>query len=192
MIGFSLSLVALLVSLLIFCRFRSLRNNRTRIHKNLFIAMIIQVLIRLTVYLDQLIIRSSGLNHGGPRHGQLQGIDNTPFLCEASYFLLEYAKTAMFMWMFIEGLYLHNVVSVTVFHAKFPLRMYAVIGWGGPIVMTLIWAVVTAVYVGQPGECWWGYNLTPYYWILEGPRLTVILVSTLIVKSQLFSRAIII
>lgn len=28
-------------------------------------------------------------------------------------------------------------------------------------------------------KCWYGYNLTPYYWILEGPRLTVIIVSTI-------------
>lgn len=34
-----------------------------------------------------------------------------PVLCEASYALLEYAKTAMFMWMFIEGLFLHNMVT---------------------------------------------------------------------------------
>jgi len=34
-----------------------------------------------------------------------------PVLCEASYVLLEYVKTAMFMWMFIEGLFLHNMVT---------------------------------------------------------------------------------
>lgn len=28
-------------------------------------------------------------------------------------------------------------------------------------------------------RCWWGYNLTPYYWILEGPRLAVILLNFL-------------
>ena len=32
---------------------RSLRNNRTRIHKNLFVAMLMQVVIRLTLYVDQ-------------------------------------------------------------------------------------------------------------------------------------------
>lgn len=26
-------------------------------------------------------------------------------------------------------------------------------------------------------RCWWGYNLTPLYWILEGPRLAVILLN---------------
>lgn len=48
--------------------FRSLRNNRTRIHKNLFIAMVIQVLIRLILYIDQAIVREQGQQHG---------IDNT-------------------------------------------------------------------------------------------------------------------
>lgn len=34
-----------------------------------------------------------------------------PILCEATYILLEYARTAMFMWMFIEGFFLHNMVT---------------------------------------------------------------------------------
>lgn len=34
-----------------------------------------------------------------------------PVLCEASYVLLEYARTAMFMWMFIEGFFLHSMVT---------------------------------------------------------------------------------
>uniref|UniRef100_A0A182NMM3 G-protein coupled receptors family 2 profile 2 domain-containing protein n=1 Tax=Anopheles dirus TaxID=7168 RepID=A0A182NMM3_9DIPT len=127
-VGFSLSLVA------------GLRNNRTRIHKNLFVAMVIQVVIRLTLYIDQAIIRSGGKKFG---------IDNTPFLCEASYVLLEYARTCMFMWMFIEGLYLHNVVTVTVFQGRFPHTLYAIVGWGGPVVLTVIWAITTAQYIRQ-------------------------------------------
>lgn len=173
-VGFSLSLTALIVSLVIFCRFRSLRNNRTRIHKNLFVAMVIQVIIRLTLYIDQAIIRSGSKGYGN--ESSRHGIDNTPYLCEASYILLEYARTCMFMWMFIEGLYLHNVVTVTVFQGRFPHTLYAMLGWGGPVALTAIWAVTTAQYVGQQ-KCWWGYNLTPYYWILEGPRLAVVLLN---------------
>ncbi|XP_058117660.1 PDF receptor [Anopheles ziemanni] len=173
-VGFSLSLVALIISLIIFCKFRGLRNNRTRIHKNLFVAMVIQVVIRLTLYIDQAIIRSGGKKFGN--ESSRQGIDNTPFLCEASYVLLEYARTCMFMWMFIEGLYLHNVVTVTVFQGRFPHTLYAVVGWGGPVVLTVIWAITTAQYIRQQ-KCWWGYNLTPYYWILEGPRLAVVVLN---------------
>lgn len=43
----------------------------------------------------------------------------------------------MFLWMFIEGLYLHNVVTVTVFQGKFPHLFYAALGWGAPVIMTV-------------------------------------------------------
>jgi len=63
----------------IFSFFRSLRNNRTRIHKNLFIAMVIQVVIRLTLYIDQAVIRGASSDHYSPgiRSHHRQGIDNT-------------------------------------------------------------------------------------------------------------------
>ncbi|XP_063987370.1 PDF receptor-like isoform X2 [Diachasmimorpha longicaudata] len=170
-VGLSVSLTALLISLVIFCRFRSLRNTRTRIHKNLFVAMVIQVVIRLTLYIDQAFVKTDVV-------GSQQGINNTPVLCEASYVLLEYARTAMFMWMFIEGFFLHNMVTVTVFHETSYYRMYRLVGWGFPAVMTFAWAIVTAFYY-HPLKCWWGYNLSVYFWILEGPRMAVVLLNFL-------------
>lgn len=49
--------------------YRGLRNSRTRIHKNLFIALEIQVVVRLTLYIDQVIVKKK-LNFW-------QGIHNT-------------------------------------------------------------------------------------------------------------------
>ncbi|XP_047108870.1 PDF receptor-like, partial [Schistocerca piceifrons] len=181
-VGFSVSLAALLVSLAIFYRFRSLRNNRTRIHRNLFVAMVVQVVIRLTLYADQAVVRGGASTQpapAAPRTAHRQGIDNTPVLCEASYVLLEYARTSMFMWMFVEGLYLHNAVTVTVFQEGSYLVAYSLLGWGVPVLMTAAWAVTTAVRYGGSNRCWWGYNLTPYFWILEGPRLGVIVLNFL-------------
>ncbi|XP_049852895.1 PDF receptor-like [Schistocerca gregaria] len=170
-VGFSVSLAALLLSLAIFCRFRGLRNNRTRIHRNLFVAMVVQVVIRLTLYADQAVVRGGAVAD--------PGIDNTPVLCEASYVLLEYARTSMFMWMFVEGLYLHNAVTVTMFQEGSYLLVYSLLGWGVPVLMTAAWAVTTAIKYGGSNRCWWGYNLTPYFWILEGPRLGVIVLNFL-------------
>ncbi|XP_011064805.1 PREDICTED: PDF receptor isoform X1 [Acromyrmex echinatior] len=174
-VGLSISLVALLASLVIFCRFRSLRNTRTRIHKNLFVAMVVQVLIRLMLYIDIAIYRRKP-------HGIQRGIGNTPVLCEASYVLLEYVKTAMFMWMFIEGLFLHNMVTVTVFQETSYYRMYRFVGWGCPVLMTSAWVIVMAFYYHPKSKfprCWSGYNLSSYFWILEGPRFAVILLNFL-------------
>ncbi|XP_065365244.1 PDF receptor isoform X2 [Calliphora vicina] len=174
-VGLILSLVALIISLIIFCNFRSLRNNRTKIHKNLFMAMVLQVVIRLTLYLDQAYRRDS---QETTSNNSLSGIENTPYWCEASYVLLEYAKTAMFMWMFIEGWYLHNMVTVTVFQGRFPYKLFFMVGWGMPVLMTAIWATCTAIYyAASTHDCWWNYNLTPYYWILEGPRIIVITIN---------------
>ncbi|KAK8377790.1 hypothetical protein O3P69_014023 [Scylla paramamosain] len=167
-VGLSLSLASILVSLAIFSYFRSLRNNRTKMHFNLFVAMVIQLMVRLTLYIDQYITRKT--------QQRTTGIDNTPVLCEGVYVLMEYARTAMFLWMFLEGHYLNSMLTVAVFTDHPNYTVYNLLGWGLPVVMTAVWAAVTAVqHTGT--ECWWGYNLSPYFWILEGPRLTVIIVS---------------
>ena len=40
--------------------------------------------------------------------------------------------------------------------------------------MTMTWAIVTGLHFGS--HCWFGYNHTSYYWIVEGPRLALIAV----------------
>lgn len=56
-IGLCVSLVSCVTSLFIFCYFRTLRCHRTRIHRNLLLAIIVQVIIRLVLYIDQYIAR---------------------------------------------------------------------------------------------------------------------------------------
>jgi hypothetical protein len=51
-----------------------------------------------------------------------------------------------------------------------------------------IWASYTAVQKGNQ-KCWYGYNLTPYYWILEGPRMTVVAVSVIANNTSLCAPA---
>jgi len=53
-----------------------------------------------------------------------------PIVCECLLTLVEYTKTVMFMWMFIEGYYLHNIVVVTVFPFDLNYTAYYVVGWG--------------------------------------------------------------
>lgn len=164
MVGLGVSLLSLAFSLFIFFRYRVLRNNRTKIHKNLFLSTILQTFIRLVIYIDQSF--------------EDKVIETTPYLCESFYVLLEYAKTAMFMWMFIEGLYLHNVITVTVFQEYSYMKLYFWLGWTLPLALTIVWVVIMIVCTENTG-CWYLYYFLPYYWILEGPRLTVIIVNLL-------------
>jgi hypothetical protein len=42
-----------------------------------------------------------------------------PYLCESFYVLLEYGRTAMFHWFLVEGLHLHNVLTINVFQGSY-------------------------------------------------------------------------
>ncbi|XP_063913552.1 PDF receptor-like isoform X3 [Zophobas morio] len=163
MVGLSFSLVSLIISLLIFFQYRVLKNNRTTIHKNLFFATLLQVIFRLIKYVDQELNDKDRI------------IEHTPGLDKTCTALLEYAKTAMFMWMFIEGLYLHNMITVTVFQADTYIKLYFYIGWTVPASLTAAWVSTMIVFKSS----WGFYYFLPYYWILEGPRSTIIVVNLL-------------
>lgn len=51
-------------------------------------------------------------------------------VCELLYALMEYTKTVMFMWMLIEGMYLHNMLVLSVFSGKPNYVIYYSLGWG--------------------------------------------------------------
>lgn len=100
-----------------------------------------------------------------------------PILCECGQVILEWSKTASFMWMYNEGVYLYRIIKSRVLRINsINLRMY-IFGWGVPALMTSIWLSITIIYYKKSSSvCWWGYNLLPYFWILEGPRIIIIIV----------------
>lgn len=51
-------------------------------------------------------------------------------VCQLLICGIEYTKTVVFAWMFIEGLYLHNKLIVSVFTFKPNYLLYYIIGWG--------------------------------------------------------------
>lgn len=194
MVGYSISFASILASLCILSAFRALRTKEKRIHRHLYLAMLIQVVIRLILYVDQLVSRKGNGAIGDIKvrrdteavaatvavaaagdSALVRGIDNTPYLCESFYVLLEYCRTAMFHWFLIEGLHLHNVLTINVFQGSY--RLYYAIGWGLPALQTAVWAVVTGMNMNT--ACWYGYNHTDYYYIVEGPRLAVIAINFL-------------
>ncbi|XP_060517255.1 PDF receptor-like [Cylas formicarius] len=165
MVGLSFSFMSLLISLYVFFSYRILKNNRTRIHKNLFVATLLQVDFRLIKYIDQHLTEENKF------------LLKDYYLYEICTTLMEYAKTAMFMWMFIEGLYLHNVITVAVFREHLYINIYVYAGWIIPAIMTAIWLGVMIWKVVE--TTWTYYYFLPYYWILEGPRFFLIIVNLL-------------
>ncbi|XP_049515452.1 corticotropin-releasing factor receptor 1, partial [Dermacentor silvarum] len=160
-----LSLIFLSASMFIFCYFRSLECPRTRVHRNLMLA--------LAVHAVMLVVLSTPLAlHPDAPTPFVQ----TPVLCKCVLSLKMYAATASINWMFVEGLLLHSRVAVSVFRQDAPFRLYYALGWGLPLAFILAWAYLTENELRT--ACWEGYGSSSYVWILIAPRLVAILVNS--------------
>ncbi|XP_012946848.1 PDF receptor [Aplysia californica] len=174
-VGLCISLITTITSLVIFCYFRSLKCHRTRIHKNLFVAIIVQISMKIILIVDQTVARENGLKNVGASSGDSNTIYDTRIFCEILYSLVEYTKTVKFMWMFIEGLYLHNMIAVSVFSGKPNYKVFYSIGWGVPVLLTIAWVIPMAETTDS--KCWYAYYYKPLIWIIEGPRTAVMVVN---------------
>ena len=86
------------------------------------------------------------------------------FLCFFQY-LFYYWMGSTREWQSLIGILTNFCLSFSI---------YFVIGWGVPVLMTTAWAITTGILTNS--HCWFGYSHTLYYWIVEGPRLTLIAV----------------
>jgi len=75
---------------------------------------------------------------------EYKGIGNMVAVCQLAWVLLEYTRTAMFHWMFLEGLHLHNILVVNVFLTNTDTnhRVYLLVGWVAPLISTSAWAIM--------------------------------------------------
>ncbi|KAJ6641177.1 Diuretic hormone receptor, partial [Pseudolycoriella hygida] len=87
-----------------------------------------------------------------------------------------------FFWMLVEGLYLYMLVVETFSGDNIRFSMYAVIGYGGPALFVLSWAIVKAFTVenenldGLAIECTW-MRETNIDWIFQGPACAVLIIN---------------
>ncbi|UJR35050.1 hypothetical protein I4U23_027826 [Adineta vaga] len=177
--GISISFISVFISLIIFFTFRSLYCDRTKIHVNLLLAIIIQLFARLTTYAIQMIRkRQSGIDECH-LSGGIQSPPNTIILngfCTIMIILLQYSKTATFMWMLCEGIQLNNILTVGVFKNRFKTYYYHILGWIVPFCITLSWSIVMFI-KERRRRCFYNYNHLIYYWIIDGPRYAVMIIN---------------
>ncbi|KAG1650523.1 Calcitonin gene-related peptide type 1 receptor [Nymphon striatum] len=135
-VGYSVSVVALSISLFIFSYFRSLQNTRINIHKNLFISFIVNNTIWIIWYAE--VVKKPEV------------IIENQIGCQILHVIVQYFMVCNYLWMFCEGFFLFSIlVSAFLTEEKLMIWIYA-IGWGAPAVLTTIYAVVRAT--NSPSE----------------------------------------
>ncbi|CAB3227389.1 unnamed protein product [Arctia plantaginis] len=136
--GYSISLVALLLSLFILLYFKNLRCARITVHMNLFASFAANNALWLVWY---------GLVVPSP-----DTLRDSPVWCCALNTILQYAMLTTYTWMLCEGLYLHTVLVSAFVSERRLLRALLLLGWGLPVTSA-------AIYAGRRGAagdtiCW--------------------------------------
>ncbi|XP_077554041.1 diuretic hormone receptor-like [Haemaphysalis longicornis] len=163
-IGYGMSLCALSIALWIFLYYKELRCLRNTIHVNLMVTYFLISITWITT-------------------ATLQSVPSAAYHKSACfmYVVLTYLMGTNFFWMFVEGLYLFILVVKTFSIELVRVHVYAVIGWGIPLVVVAVWAV-TKAYLSpnhndpnlSGGMCIWQLK-DIYDCIFIGPVMLVLL-----------------
>ncbi|CAG9825401.1 unnamed protein product [Phaedon cochleariae] len=163
-IGYSVSLVALIISLWIFLSFRSLRCTRIRIHTQLFTSFILNNIMWIIWY--QEVIPDPEVTK------------SNPLWCQILHILKEYFMVANYMWMLCEGLHLHLALVVVFVREERTMKWFFAIGWGIPVVIVIVHNFVR-LFVTQDTYLCWLEESSFSSWFLSIPVLIILILCTI-------------
>ncbi|CAO1441006.1 unnamed protein product, partial [Diamesa tonsa] len=161
--GYSLSLLTLIVSLVIFLSFRSLKCTRIRIHTQLFISLAMSCSSWLIWY--KFVVADPTV------------IKLNPTWCISLHILLHYLMLVNYFWMFCEGLHLHLVLVVVFVKDTVAMRWFYVIGWILPVFVMIAYSVPRSYHYVDKDHCW--MEESHYMWILTIP-VCISLISSIV------------
>ncbi|XP_051841704.1 secretin receptor isoform X2 [Antechinus flavipes] len=161
-VGYSTSLVMLLIALGILITFRKLHCTRNYIHMHLFVSFILRA---LSIFIKDAVLFSNDVGH----------CDDHLVGCKTLMVFFQYCILTNYSWLLIEGLYLHTLLVVSFFSEKKVLQYFIIFGWGSPAIFAASWAI-TRHFLENNG-CW-DINANPFiWWIIRGPVIISILVN---------------
>jgi len=141
LIGYSVSLSALLGALLIFFSFRELRCLRHKIHIGLFTTLFLTDISWIFTAIVQNLI------HYNSAAIQVWCINQV---------ILRYFHLATFFWMFLEGLYLFLQVQIPFSLVVFKHVHCLLIGWGLPFANMIVWSLLRILNESSSESSWLG------------------------------------
>ncbi|XP_078090898.1 adhesion G protein-coupled receptor E3-like [Mustelus asterias] len=166
LIGISVSLICLGISILTFAFCHSIQRETRTIHMNLSLGLFLALLLFVT-----------GISRTGNK-----------ILCAVIAGFLHYFFLVAFAWMFLEGLHLFLIVrdlqKVKISRANVRNVHLYVIGYVLPAVVLGISAAVNPSGFGTPKHCWLQRG---FIWSFLGPVCFIILVNTALLVSILYT-----
>ncbi|XP_068161697.1 glucagon receptor-like isoform X2 [Antennarius striatus] len=175
-VGYSLSLSALIIALIILLSLRKLHCTRNYIHANLFLSLILRAV--------SVIVKDAMLEHHWGREIMKQ-TDVKEMLshqaaigCRIAQVMMQYCVLANHCWFFGEAIYLNSVLIASVLINNNRCLPYICLGWGTPLLFVVPWVVMKLLKENK--ECWAVNENMYYWWIIRLPILLISLIDFLI------------
>ncbi|XP_030641031.1 cadherin EGF LAG seven-pass G-type receptor 3 [Chanos chanos] len=151
----TVSMVALLLTVLVLSCLRGLKSNTRSIHSNMAAATLLSQLTYLL------------------------GINQTEqqFLCTVVAILLHYFFMVAFAWLFVEALHIYRMQTEARNINYGAMRFYYAIGWGVPAIITGLAVGLDPEGYGNPDFCWISIY-DKLIWSFAGPIAIVILMNS--------------
>ncbi|CAB3372772.1 Hypothetical predicted protein [Cloeon dipterum] len=153
--GYSISFVALILSLLLFTCFKTLKCTRIAIHVQLFTSFALNNLMWIIWYYFVV--------------GDLGTVEKNSLWCQGLHILLQYLMVSNYAWMFCEGMHLHLALVVVFVKDDVVMRWFYAVGWVLPALLATVYALVRAYGVEETERCWMEDSHST--WLLTAPVL---------------------
>ncbi|XP_063739958.1 adhesion G protein-coupled receptor E5 isoform X2 [Eleginops maclovinus] len=154
-VGLTISLLCLVLCILTFKFCRSIKGTRTTIHLHLCICLFIADIFFL-----------AGISQTKPVGG-----------CRFVAAMLHYFFLAVFTWMLLEGVQLYRMVVLVFNTTMRPLYLY-ITGYGTPLVIVVISAIIRPGGYGTDEHCWLSLK-DGLIWSFFGPVCFVIILNVI-------------
>uniref|UniRef100_A0A3Q4HBF7 Secretin receptor n=1 Tax=Neolamprologus brichardi TaxID=32507 RepID=A0A3Q4HBF7_NEOBR len=131
-VGYTISLISLIIAITIFCVFRKLHCTRNYIHIQLFISFSLRAIF---IFIrDALLFTDEEIYH----------CDYYPAPCKVVLMFSNYSILANYSWLLVEGHFLYTLVNRSFFSLKKHLAWYIVLSWGGKNRLYLVKSLIVS------------------------------------------------
>ncbi|XP_035259291.1 parathyroid hormone 3 receptor [Anguilla anguilla] len=168
-IGYSISLVSLLVAVSILCYFKRLHCTRNYIHIHLFSSFICRA---ISIFVKDAVLYT--VSDEGRTEDNITGHRPQMAGCKVAVTFFLYFLATNHYWILVEGLYLHSLIFMAFLSDKNYLWALIIIGWGVPAVFVSIWVSARASLADT--QCW-DISAGNLKWIYQVPILAAIVVN---------------
>nr|XP_017512820.2 glucagon receptor isoform X3 [Manis javanica] len=172
-VGYSLSLGALLLALVILLGLSKLHCTRNYIHANLFASFVLKASSVLAI--DALLKTRYNQKIGNDLSVSIWLSDGAVAGCRAATVFMQYGVMANYCWLLVEGMYLHSLLGLASAPERSFFTLYLTVGWGAPMLFIVPWAVVKCLF--ENIQCWTSNGNMGFWWILRFPVFLAILIN---------------